>query len=200
MSCLAQAQFGWIAQARWSPAGDLLAIAGGEGIAGYAEGFGGAPTWRLDAHAAPVKDIAFSRDGSRLASAGADMMVKLWSVAGGAVTELATCRGHTASVEALAFSPDGRLLASGAADHTIRLWDTASGAALALLDGHDDEVTALSFDAGGGRLLSGSRDRRIYAWRMQAGFPRALLSEHDDWIRDLALRPGLPCLHRRATT
>ena len=34
LSCLGQAQFGWIAQARWSPDGNLLAIAGGEGVAG----------------------------------------------------------------------------------------------------------------------------------------------------------------------
>ena len=77
MRGLGKVQFGWVSQVRWSPSGDMLAIAGGDGIAIYTQGFGGAPTFRLTAHSAPVKDIAFNSDGSRLASGSADTTLKL---------------------------------------------------------------------------------------------------------------------------
>ena len=50
---------GWISQVLWSPTGDMLAVCGGDGIAIYANAFGGAPTYRIAGHSAPVKGVAF---------------------------------------------------------------------------------------------------------------------------------------------
>jgi len=67
-----------------------------------------------------VRDLAFSPDGTVLASAGSDGTVRLWRIADGKL--LKTLSGHTNVVNKVAFSPDNRLLASGSGDSTIRVW------------------------------------------------------------------------------
>ena len=54
--------------------------------------------------------VAFSPDGTRLASAGTDGTVRLWDPASGQLT--ATLEGHADGVSAVAFSPDSHRLAS----------------------------------------------------------------------------------------
>lgn len=70
-----------------------------------------------------VTSIAFSPDGTRLATGGTlpEQTIRLWDVE--TVNLVAEFSGHKSQVESLAFSPDGRLLASGSFDSTILLWD-----------------------------------------------------------------------------
>ena len=187
---LRSVNFGWISQLRWSPSGDMLAIAGGEGVAVYRGGFGGAADFHLRGHSAPVKDIAFHPDGELIASCSADTSIKLWKIGAGPAAETASLVGHSGSVEALAWHPDGSSLASGGADGSIRLWDAASGGLQAKLAAHRDEVTTLAFDMSGRWLYSGSRDSSIRRWDMRANYASDNLGGHDDWVREIALSPA----------
>jgi tetratricopeptide (TPR) repeat protein len=65
--------------------------------------------------------VAFSPDGSRLASASADQTIKLWDTEAG--RELLTLTGHTTVVRRVGFSPDGRWLVSVDWDGTALVWD-----------------------------------------------------------------------------
>jgi WD40 repeat protein len=71
-----------------------------------------------------LRDITFSPDGKRLASAGEDQTIRIWDIETG--MELLALKGHMARVSSLAFSRDGRLLVSGGKDSGLRLWRAAA--------------------------------------------------------------------------
>src|SRR5438309_11047407 len=90
----------------------------------------------LEGHAREVWSVAFSPDGSTLASGSVDRTIRLWGPATGGVP--AMLQGHEDSVLAVTFSPDGRTLASGSRDNTVKLWDVAAQTARATLKGYTD--------------------------------------------------------------
>ena len=73
----------------------------------------------------PCCAVAWSPDGTTLATGGIEKPVKLWSVATGGC--IASLRGHNSSVSCVEFSPDGATLATGSADMTIKLWTVSTG-------------------------------------------------------------------------
>ena len=74
----------------------------------------------LQGHSGVVWDVEFSPDGTTIASAGSDGMIKLWDPATG--TELLALAGHSGVVTGLAFSPDGTRLVTSSADETVRVY------------------------------------------------------------------------------
>src|SRR5262249_48156239 len=107
-------------------------------------------------HDAEVRAVAFTPDGKRLASTGADRLVHLWDADTG--RELQSLSGHEDRVEALAFSPDGKRLATGGRDGQLRLWDVTG----------KDPVQSTKFESGF-RALAWASDGKTIALATAAG-------------------------------
>jgi WD40 repeat protein/serine/threonine protein kinase len=117
----------------------------------------------LPGHTAHVVALAFSKDGTRLATGSFDKTVRIWEMPGG--RELLTLRGHGDNLRAVAFSPDGRRLLTASDDWTVRLWDAASGREVLTLKEHKYRVVSAEFFPDGRRIMSASQDGDIRTWQ-----------------------------------
>ncbi|MCG8622410.1 MAG: hypothetical protein MJE68_10500, partial [Proteobacteria bacterium] len=130
-----------------------------------------------------VLALAFSPDGTRLASGSTDTTVRLWDTFT-TNKEPITLRKHTGWINVLTFSPDGKMLASGSTDKTVQLWNAATGEHLATLTGHLTGIAALTFSPDGNTLASGSTDGTIRFWDTATGDPLSnLITGHTQWVK-----------------
>lgn len=98
----------------------------------------------------PIQDIAFSLDGSMVASAGLEGQVIVWSVEDGA--EIATIEA-SANVSAVSFSPDGARLAT-AGGAPAQVFDVPSGGLVTTLSDSSSDSAGLAWSPDG-RWLAG---------------------------------------------
>ena len=116
----------------------------------------------LTGHTDKVGSVAFSPDGTTLASGSLDGKVFLWETTTGQRKKILT--GHTDEVYSITFSPDGRTLASGSWDKTLRLWDATTGQHKKTLTGHTGQVYCIAFSPDGTALASGGIDGTVLLW------------------------------------
>ena len=134
-----------------------------------------------------VLGLAYSPDGTRLATAGEDATVLIRESASGRV--LVRLEGHSDAVACVRFAPDGKTVATAGYDRTVRLWETASGRAIATLEGHANWVFAVAFSPDGKTLASAGHDQSVRLWDAASGRALARLTGHTGSVRAVAFAP-----------
>jgi WD40 repeat protein len=131
----------------------------------------------LHGHTRDIRSIAYSPEGTRLASAGFDNTVKIWDPATG--RETLTIGGHAGPVWSVCFSPDGLRLASASFDNTVKVWDVVTGQERLTLKGHTDKVYGVSFSPDGQWVASASADHTVKVWDAATGQEIRTQQGHD---------------------
>ena len=172
----------------WSPDGTVFVTEGPEnsGLIDLRDAVTGASVRSFHGHDIDVNHVAFSADGSMLASAGDDGAVLVWDPATGEkLLEFQDDDGDAAFGPA--FSPDGSLLAAAWPGQGIRVIDIATG----------DVTSEISID--GAWLTEFSPDGKRIAIGLQSGEPvlvidansgeQLLTLDHGAWIGDVGWSP-----------
>jgi WD40 repeat protein len=145
---------------KFSPNGQLLAVAGGQPSARGDLRLFDTTEWKLrhslGGHLDTVSCVSFNADGTKLLSASFDKTVRLWDVKAAKLVHSFT--GHSDFVYAVAFSPDGAWYVTASKDRTGRIIDTATGKGLFTLSGSDQEVLAVAVLPNGSQVLAAGLD------------------------------------------
>lgn len=118
-------------------------------------------------HSKPVSSVAWSPDGTCIASVSDDGTAQVWAATTGHL--IVTYTGHTKAVASIAWSPDGKRIASAGEDHTVQIWESVTGQHLFTYVGHDSGVWSLVWSPLGDVLASASDDGTVQVWEEQTG-------------------------------
>jgi WD40 repeat protein len=135
----------------------------------------GANRFALRGHEGPVNALAFSPDGTQLASASDDGTARVWN--------LQTRRAHVIDADAeqvrsVSYSDDGTRLATAGADGTVRIWPADGGRPVVLV-GHEGPVNSAEFDHRGDRIVSFGLDGTVRVWDTAGGETLVVLHRHE---------------------
>jgi hypothetical protein len=136
--------------------------------------YGLARLWTVqpDGSVNPVRDlaesqdvvfaVALSPDGKKLATAGADRVVRVFETETGKL--LTQIEDHADWIFDIAFSPDGKRLATASRDKTSKVFDIQKKESLVTFTGHGLPVYTVAFTPDGKAVATGGEDNMIRIW------------------------------------
>jgi WD40 repeat protein len=134
-----------------------------------------------------VTSVAFSPDGTRLATASVDKTAKVWDARTG--TLLFELKGHLGGVSSVAFSTDNTRLATASVDKTAKVWDAHTGILLFELKGHQGDLSSVAFSPDGTRLATASVDKTARISDARDGMFLFELTGHKEKVTGVAFSP-----------
>jgi len=135
---------------------------------------------------APARQVAFSRDGTLLATSDASGSITVREAHDWRIRHRLHHPGGATSV---AFSRVGTELFSGGYDGTVREWDLATGRLIRSFTGPHGTVWTLDIAPDGKRLAAAGEDAIIRLWDLDQQGPPALLRGHTRNIWEVRFSP-----------
>lgn len=138
-------------------------------------------------HNNEVRDVAWSRDGTRIASGSDDKTVQVWDATTGKLIH--TYSNHTSFVRAVTWSPDSKRIASGGNDKTVQVWDVLTGNIFFTYRGHSHWIRAIAWSPDGRYIASGGDDNTVQVWDALTGKLLTTFRDHTDSVLTVAWSP-----------
>jgi WD40 repeat protein len=124
----------------------------------------------LKGHSFWVTSLAFSPDGTRIASGSFDGTLLLWdSASGKQLNTMQVNKGHSYEITSVAFSLDGTRIVSASEREIFQLWDAASGVHLNTLEGQSGSATLAAFSSDCNSNIPGSSPALRQQWSAVGG-------------------------------
>jgi WD40 repeat protein/DNA-binding SARP family transcriptional activator len=121
----------------------------------------------LAGHTGEIYAVAWSLDGTRIATASDDGTAIVWD--GRTGERLATLSGHEEAVSNLSWSPSGKAVATASDDGTAGIWDATTGEDVFTLSGHEGPVLAAVWSPSGDRVVTVGYDATARVWDTATG-------------------------------
>jgi len=137
-----------------------------------------------------IDDVAWSSDGTRLASSSDDGGVYLWDAANG--MQLQRLQGHHGRVIAVAWSPDGNRLASCGGREgrgELFVWNAQSGECVRALREQSEIVSAIAWNPSKDLLVSGGSDGTLHWWDARSGECIKIQTAHRGTVQSIKISP-----------
>jgi WD40 repeat protein len=139
-------------------------------------------------HAGSVNGVAYSPDGSRVATASSDKTARIWDTSNGRL--VSTLSGHSDRINGVVYSPDGTRIATASEDGTARVWSAANGQELLTIQGNSGPLNAVAFSPDGGHLATADSDKSAKVWDAASGHLLTTMNGHSAPVMSIAYAPN----------
>ncbi|KAM4796201.1 protein Atg16l2 [Rhinophrynus dorsalis] len=119
-----------------------------------------------EVHESEVHAVQFSPSSRMVATGGADRVIKLWRIEGGALQIHQTLEGSRGGITSIEFDPSGTKILASSYDGAAHLWKL-DGKSNESLTGHKGKVTAAKFKMNLHRAVTCGLDRTVREWDLQ---------------------------------
>ncbi|KAI9356193.1 quinon protein alcohol dehydrogenase-like superfamily [Zopfochytrium polystomum] len=177
----------------FSPNGEMLATAGGDGDVRIWDLWTETPKCKLKGHTNWVQILSWSPDGETLVSGSMDKTLRLWNPKKG--TPMGEgIKAHNKAISAIVWEPlhldeNCNRFVSASLDGTAKVYNARTRQLLFSLSQHTSGISSVVW-CGDGLICTGSRDKTIKVWSGTDGKLVRTLEGHAHWVNSLALSDG----------
>jgi WD40 repeat protein/predicted Ser/Thr protein kinase len=152
----------------YSPDGKTIASGDWDGIIRLWDASSGESKQRFSVFRNNVRSVAFSPDGSTIATSNEDDQVLMLLDAASGKVKPPFIKPDSA-ILSIAYSPDGKLLAGGCSNAAIKIWDAASGNLQRTLQVSGGRVIEVRFSPDGKTIAGASDDETVKIFDADTG-------------------------------